>query len=708
MKRTVKVDFLVLSDSPELAQTVRLVAGKQQVVHLAQTLEQADKIATFEAVGVLVTDIPVAQLAAASEQLELRAPGLVTIAARPREDAQALIKLADQGGIYRFLSEPLAAGQLRLSLEAAVRHHLDSQAAAVALADGPRIERHGDPKPSRGKTPLVAAAIAVVLGGATMAALNTPESSSAPTADAAATVSGPIVGATIAAIEASAKEASAIPLPETDAESIEALLAQAEQALDSQSLDEAGRLLTQVLRQAPGDPRLASVSTRLERAQQAALIDVALAAAEQDDYAAAENLLQQAADNRQGESQQLSQARLALAQRETAYRIEQAMYQAWQHFDAGELLEPPRRNAHYFLQLAREAGADPASLQALDDAIAVALANQAAQAMANEQLDQAEQLFDLASHVDPLPSRTVVESVAYDDSDTGTDAGAEMLAASAPTAPPEEERADDILPMQPDADALAHSAVDAVTGPLQAQYSPATNAPDDALPGEDSGWQAEDEAAYRAHQQLLAARYELEQNRQLYELVDTRIAEQRLLQPAGDNAQMYLQQLRQRNPQYPQLDLLSRRFGEALVSKALGALTSDRLQRARQLLDAANAHDASALGLQAAELAFAKTVQATQAEQEPAARTVARIPPRRTYVRPSYPRQAQRRGIQGRVELSFGITPEGDVDAIEIETAQPPNVFEQAAIDALKQWEFDAANDPGDQRYLVGIDFTLN
>ncbi len=693
MKRTVKVEFLVLSDTPQLAQTVRLVSGKHQVVHMAETLEQADKIATFEAVGVLITDFPVNQLASVSEQLELRAPGLVSIAARPREDAQALIQLVDQGRIYRFLSEPLAAGQLRLSLEAAARHHLDGQAAAVALADGPRIERHGNPQPSRRKTPLVAAAIAIVLGGTTVAALHTPQLPVSTVADVASAgaANGLILGAVAGqALEppTDTPEASK-PAPVEILPPIEVLLGQAEQALDAGQLADAEQALKQALPLAPSNPRLGSLSNRLERAQQAVLIDAARAAADNNDFATAEQRLLEAASNRQGESSELSQARLALAQRETAYRIEQAMYQAWQHFDDGRLLEPPRNNAHYSLQLAREAGADPASLQALEDAIAMRLATQAAQAMANQQLDQAEQLFDLASHADPLPPQTLTATPA---AGPGTNARLD----------------DEIAPAMPAAQTLASSALDDTLPAEPAQYSPAPGVASDALPGAGTRWAEPAGISHKAHQQLLAARYEMEQNRRLYEQLETRIGEQRLLQPERDNAQHYMAQLRQRDPHYPQLDQISRRFSEALVSKALGALTEDRLQRARELLDAANAHDASALGLQAAELAFAKTVQATEALQEAAQPAVARIPPRRTYVRPSYPKSAQRRGIQGRVELSFGITAEGDVDAIEIETAQPPNVFERAAIEALEQWEFETADDPSDRRYLVGIDFTLD
>lgn len=65
-------------------------------------------------------------------------------------------------------------------------------------------------------------------------------------------------------------------------------------------------------------------------------------------------------------------------------------------------------------------------------------------------------------------------------------------------------------------------------------------------------------------------------------------------------------------------------------------------------------------------------------------------------VNPVYPSRAQRRGMQGFVEVSFIILRDGSVQAgsIDVTRAKPRRVFEKAARKAIAQWQFE----PGDQR----------
>lgn len=60
-------------------------------------------------------------------------------------------------------------------------------------------------------------------------------------------------------------------------------------------------------------------------------------------------------------------------------------------------------------------------------------------------------------------------------------------------------------------------------------------------------------------------------------------------------------------------------------------------------------------------------------------------------VNPEYPRRAQRRGMEGFVELAFVIRRNGSVDnaSIEITRAQPRRVFEDAARQAIARWQFE-------------------
>ena len=60
-------------------------------------------------------------------------------------------------------------------------------------------------------------------------------------------------------------------------------------------------------------------------------------------------------------------------------------------------------------------------------------------------------------------------------------------------------------------------------------------------------------------------------------------------------------------------------------------------------------------------------------------------------VNPSYPPRAQRRGMEGFVEVEFVIQRNGSVDgsSIRVTNAQPRRVFEDAAREAIARWQFE-------------------
>lgn len=60
-------------------------------------------------------------------------------------------------------------------------------------------------------------------------------------------------------------------------------------------------------------------------------------------------------------------------------------------------------------------------------------------------------------------------------------------------------------------------------------------------------------------------------------------------------------------------------------------------------------------------------------------------------VNPSYPPRAQRRGMEGFVEVEFVIQRNGSVDgsSIRVTNAQPRRVFEDAAHEAIARWQFE-------------------
>lgn len=76
-------------------------------------------------------------------------------------------------------------------------------------------------------------------------------------------------------------------------------------------------------------------------------------------------------------------------------------------------------------------------------------------------------------------------------------------------------------------------------------------------------------------------------------------------------------------------------------------------------------------------------------------------------VPPEYPSRAQRRGLEGHVELQFLIRPDGSVDrsSIRVVESQPRNVFDSAAEQAVARWQFEPAS--GVRRARQRLEFQL-
>jgi len=71
-------------------------------------------------------------------------------------------------------------------------------------------------------------------------------------------------------------------------------------------------------------------------------------------------------------------------------------------------------------------------------------------------------------------------------------------------------------------------------------------------------------------------------------------------------------------------------------------------------------------------------------------------PPRPTFQAPlAYPRQARARGIQGYVVLSLLISATGEIEKVQVLESSPSGVFEQAALEGVRNWRFEPAQYQG-------------
>ena len=150
------------------------------------------------------------------------------------------------------------------------------------------------------------------------------------------------------------------------------------------------------------------------------------------------------------------------------------------------------------------------------------------------------------------------------------------------------------------------------------------------------------------------------------------------------------------------------------VLEARAAIDAGRFETAELLLREARNIDASNPEVAAAERALANARQRV-AEQHAAAeqdRPAAMNPAagsddiaadaadtavpvaistltRTRYVAPRYPRSAERRRLSGWVDMVFTVQVNGSVAAIEVRDSEPGEVFVNAAVKAVEQWEFE-------------------
>jgi len=116
------------------------------------------------------------------------------------------------------------------------------------------------------------------------------------------------------------------------------------------------------------------------------------------------------------------------------------------------------------------------------------------------------------------------------------------------------------------------------------------------------------------------------------------------------------------------------------------------------------AEAASATAVAKIETASAPTV-AKDPPPAPAA-TASTAPQVVRVVQPTYPLDALRNNVAGKVDLEFRIGEDGHVRDVRVLSAEPVGVFDQAAILALRQWRFEPASASTGTRYTRSFAFT--
>jgi TonB family protein len=655
------IEVLAVTTDPGLLATLRQAVGSHHRVWHAADREQAIELIMAGRVGVIVIDTIATgvESAAFCEQLRAQFPDLVLIVAGGADDQTHLIKQITAGDIYRFLHKPVSTPRARQFIDTAIRRHLEGRTFTP-------LETAPAPRALKVKVWIaIAAALLVAIAVAAtvfvfsgddsgVASRVTPppsaEQSLEPVADAVETP----VPARPPPVEATAPSAPqaavSAPVPVAAAPSagseIVALLARAETALAK------GELVT---------PKGASA------------FDLYSAVLARDAVnRGAHDGLDRIAD------QLLSNAENAM--------LEERVDDAARDIEAARSVRPNNvRLAFLSAQLSKER-----------ERRYVALAREAA---AKGNPDRARTLMERAAQEQAAPSAVVAGARKELDMARREDSVENLLVRAnarlkqdrlvAPANDSARSYIEAALAADPNS-VPAQQAKRALADQLLARARQATSGRDIAAA---TAWLAHaeamgaDRAALRTAQRNLlnlrqATARAVEVNR-LTGLLNERIQQNRFIEPAGDNAKAYWQGLRTLDASNAVLQPALQAIGLGLVRQSRQSLQDRKLDDAARALTEARdlGYTSSELGALDAEIVAARERASFMADIVQAGQVA-----REKEIAPRYPTSAQRKGIEGWVDLEFTIAADGTVKELAVRAAQPNGVFEEAARRAVTQW----------------------
>jgi TonB family protein len=172
---------------------------------------------------------------------------------------------------------------------------------------------------------------------------------------------------------------------------------------------------------------------------------------------------------------------------------------------------------------------------------------------------------------------------------------------------------------------------------------------------------------------------------QLLKDANERLLQDRLIEPANDNAKYFYLTLKQLDPGNAALSSVLQDLGTRLASKARRALILGQIDAAKSWLE-----EAGAIGFTSAEVSSAQhDLDAALAKQNfmknlvPASQlTLLKS------LQPVYPAKAQGKKLEGWVDLEFTVSEAGKVQDVAVRAASTPGVFEDAAVKAVSQWRY--------------------
>jgi protein TonB len=195
-------------------------------------------------------------------------------------------------------------------------------------------------------------------------------------------------------------------------------------------------------------------------------------------------------------------------------------------------------------------------------------------------------------------------------------------------------------------------------------------------------------------------------------LANQRIAQGRLIEPKGDSAMHYADLLRAADPQFEGLAETMQLLSSRAAAEARTAIGAGNADRADAFVQAAA--DAGGAGPELADLSA--KVMAMRVARPAASKPEPAVLPenllnRTAFTAPVYPDRARGRETEGWVELEYTVAKDGSTRDIVVTAAEPPSVFDRAALDAVKRWRYEPREVNGaavDQRVKTRVRFRLD
>jgi protein TonB len=189
-----------------------------------------------------------------------------------------------------------------------------------------------------------------------------------------------------------------------------------------------------------------------------------------------------------------------------------------------------------------------------------------------------------------------------------------------------------------------------------------------------------------------------------------RLAQGRLVDPAGDSAKFYLTELVQAEANHPSTQLARQALGARMLEEARGAITKQDYAAARRWMSEAKEVGVNESGTAALErdIVAAQNARAVRPPDDVVSAASALMLTRS--VKPNYPQAALERGTEGWVDLVFTVRTDGTISDVSVTAAEPAGIFEQAAMAAVRRWRYEPVRKDGravEQRARLRLRFSI-